>query len=79
MKIQCQKEYKRRLKKVLKSKLNGKSKMHSINTWAVAVMRYGAGIIKWRDNGLQTLDRKARKILTMFEAFHPRVRLTGCT
>ena len=46
MKIQCQKEYKRRLKMVLKSKLNGKNKIQAINTWAVAVIRYGAGIIK---------------------------------
>ena len=46
MKIQCQKEYKRRLKMVLKSKLNGKNRIQAINTWAVAVIRYGAGIIK---------------------------------
>ena len=32
---------------MLKSKLNGKNKIQAINTWAVAVMRYGAGIIKW--------------------------------
>ena len=44
MKIQCQKEYKRRLKMVLKSKLNGKNNIQGINTWAVAVIR--AGIIK---------------------------------
>ena len=36
-------EYKRRLKLVLRSKLNGK--ISAINTWAVAVIRYGAGII----------------------------------
>ena len=35
---------------VLKSKLNGKNKIQAINTWAVAVMRYGAGIMKWTDN-----------------------------
>ena len=45
MKIQCQKEYKRRLKMVLKSKLNGKNKIQAINTWAVAIKRYRADII----------------------------------
>lgn len=64
-KMQLQREYKRRL--MLKSKLN---------TRAVAVMRYGAGIIKWTDNELRTLDRKTRKILTMYGAFHPK---SGCT
>ena len=57
---------------VLKSKLNGKNKIQAINTWAVVVMRYGAGIIKWTDNELRTLDRKTRKILTMYGAFHTK-------
>lgn len=73
-KMQLQREYKRRL--MLKSKLNGKNKIQAINTRAVAVMRYGAGIIKWTDNELRTLDRKTRKILTMYGAFHPK---SGCT
>ena len=35
-----------------------------------AVIRHGAGIIKWTDNELRTLDRKTRQILTMYGAFH---------
>ena len=38
-------EYKRRLRLILKSKQNGKNKIQAINTWAVALLRYGAGII----------------------------------
>ena len=34
------KEYKRRLRLVLKSKLNGKNKIAAINAWAVTVFRY---------------------------------------
>ena len=45
MKDQFTREYKRRLKLVLRSKLIGKNKISAINTWAVAVVRYGAGII----------------------------------
>ena len=39
------KEYKRRLLIVLKSKLNGKNKI----TVTVAVFRYGAGILQWKE------------------------------
>ena len=45
MKEKTIKEYKRRLRLILKSKLNGKNKITAINTWAVAIFRYGAGII----------------------------------
>ena len=46
MKEKIIKEYKRRLRLVLKSKLNGKDKTTAINAWAVAVFRYGAGILQ---------------------------------
>ena len=36
MKEQFTREYKRRLKLLLRSKLNGKNKIAAINTWAVA-------------------------------------------
>ena len=35
-----------RTKLIMKSRLNGKNKM-AINTRAVSLMRYGAGIVKW--------------------------------
>ena len=46
-------EYKRRLRLILKSKLNGKSKIQAINTSAVALLRYGAGIINWKVDELK--------------------------
>ena len=46
-------EYKRRLRLILKSKLNGKNKIQAINTWAVAMLRYGAGIINWKVDELK--------------------------
>ena len=58
MKKKITKEYYRRLKLVLKSKLNGRNIILAINTWAVAVIRPGAGIIGkysgkfWRNNVL---------------------------
>ena len=66
------KEYKRRLRLILRSKLNGKNKISAVNTWAVAMFRYGAGIIQWKENELKDLDRKTRKTMTMYGAFHPK-------
>ena len=41
MKEKITKEYKRRQRLILKSKLNGKNKVTAKNTWAVAIFRYG--------------------------------------
>ena len=65
MKQKVTAEYKRRLRLILKSKLNGKNKIQAINTWAVALLRYGAGIINWKVVELKQMDRTTRKILTM--------------
>ena len=46
MKEKITKEYKRRQRLILKSKLNGRNKVTAINTWAAAIFRYGAGIIQ---------------------------------
>ena len=79
MKKKIIKEHKRRLRLILKSKLNGKNKITAINTWAVAVFRYGAGILQWKENELKNVDRKSRKTMTMYGALHPRVMWTDCT
>ena len=72
MKMKFRKEYLRRLRLVLKSKLNGRNKFQAINTLAVALLRYGASIIKWNKEKLQNMDRKSRKLLTLYGAFHPK-------
>ena len=56
----------------MKSRLNGRSKIIAINTWAVYLMRYGAGIVKWTKSKLDEIDRKTRKALTLNKDFHPR-------
>ena len=72
MKVKMTKEYKRRLRLILKSKLNGRNKITAMNTWAVAIFRYGAGILEWKGCELKSLDRTTRKIMTMYGAFHPK-------
>ena len=65
-------EYMRRLKLVMKSKLNGRNKIKAANTWAVSLLRYGGGVIGWTKEELQSMDRKTRKVMTMNKEFHPR-------
>ena len=72
MKDKFRNEYFRRTKLILKSKLNGRNKIMALNTWAVSILRYGAGILKWNKNELQEMDRKTRKFMTMNKELHPR-------
>ena len=58
-------QYMRRLKLVMKSKLNGRDKIKAANTWAVSLLRYGGGVIGWTKKELQSMDRKTRKVMTM--------------
>ena len=72
MKDKFRNEYFRRAKLILKSKPNGRNKIMALNTWAVSILRYGAGILKWNKNELQKMDRKTRKFMTMNKELHPR-------
>ena len=45
MKLNVSKEYVRRLRKVLKSKLNGGNLVRGVNTWAVSLLRYSAALL----------------------------------
>ena len=71
MKDKFRNEYFRRVKLILKSKLNGRNKIMALNTWAVSILRYDAGILKWNKNELQEMDRKTRKFMTMNKELHP--------
>ena len=48
MKLNVSKEHIRRLKKVLKLKLNGVNLVCGVNTWAVSLLRYPAAFVSWR-------------------------------
>ena len=72
MKLNVLKEYIRRLRKVLKSKLNGRYLVRGVNAWAVSLIRYSAAFVSWRKNELQAIDRKTRKLFTMYGALHPK-------
>ena len=72
MKLIASKEYIRRLRKVLTSKLNGGNLVGGVNTWAVSLLRYSAAFVSWRKSKLQAIDRKTRKLFTIYGALYPK-------
>ena len=46
IKTEFVREYKRRLRLILRSKLNEKNKIKAINSWAVIIMIYSAGVLE---------------------------------
>ena len=68
MKELVRKEYFRRVKKILKSKLNGGNTIKAINSRAVStcIIWYGTGIVDWTKEELQEMERKTRKLLTIY-------------
>ncbi|KAJ0055988.1 hypothetical protein NL108_017219 [Boleophthalmus pectinirostris] len=51
-------KYLQRVRQVLRSQLNGKNKAQAINSYALPVIRYPAGIISWPKEEIQTTDVK---------------------
>ena len=72
MKLNVSKEYIRRIRKVLKSNLNGGNLVHEVNTWTASLLRYSATFVSWRKSELQAIDRKTRKLFTVYGALHPK-------
>jgi hypothetical protein len=72
MKERLKKEYTRRLRIILKSELNAKNKITAIGALAIPVLRYSFGIINWRLDEIKKIDRKTRKILTVYKMHHPK-------
>ena len=70
MKLHVLKEYIKRLRKVLKSKLNGGNLVRGVKTWSVCQSRYSAAFVSFRKNELRSIDRKTRKLFTRYGALH---------
>jgi hypothetical protein len=69
MKERLKQEYSRRLRTILKSELNARNKIGAL---AVPVLRYSFGIINWRIEEIKKIDRKTRKMLTMYKRHHAK-------
>ena len=55
---------------MLCSHLTGYNVIHAINSCAIPILCYLAGIIDWTVDELQQLDRKTRKFLSLYRAFY---------
>jgi hypothetical protein len=56
----------------MNTELSAKNKMHAVGSLVVPVLRYGFGIINWLREEIRILERKTRKILTVYGQHHPR-------
>ena len=56
----------------MKSKLNGGNLVRGVNTWAASLLRYSAAFVSWRKSELQAIDRKTRRLFTIYGALHPK-------
>ena len=72
MKEEVGREYKRRVRKILETKLNGGNLIKGINTWAISLLRYSAAFLDWTKAEVEQLDRRTRKLMTMHNALHPK-------
>jgi len=69
MKTLLTKEYKRRVRKFLRTNLYSKHLITAINTCAVSLLRYSGGIIDWSQTELRKMDVDTRKLMTMHGCF----------
>ena len=60
------------MRQLTSSKLNGRNTIRAINSRAVSLVRYSAGILKWTKDKLKVMGRKTRKIMTMNRMYHPQ-------
>ena len=61
-----------RVTDILKSSLNGRNTFKAINTFAVPVLTYTFGVIKWSETELENILRRTRVLLTKYRALHPK-------
>ena len=72
MKDKIQKEYLRRTRKLLETKLSRRNLIKGINTWAVPLVRYSGPFLQWNRDDLKQMGQRTRKLMTMHKALHPR-------
>ena len=72
MKEKIRKEYLRRTRKLLETKLSCRNLIKGINTWAESLVRYSGSFLKWTRDELKQMDQRTKILMTMHKALHPR-------
>ena len=76
IKEKIKKEYLRRTRKLLETKLYCRNHIKGINTWVVALVRYSGPFLKWTREELKQMDKRTRKLITMHKVLHHRDNVT---
>lgn len=71
IKTQLKTQYKQRLLAILKTSLYSRNLFKAINTFAVPILTYSFGIIKWSQTDLENLHILTRSELTRYRKHHP--------
>jgi hypothetical protein len=72
IKENLEKQFYLRIKSILKSKLNGNNLIKAVNTYAVPLLTYSFGVIKWSKTTLQNINIKTRVLFTKFSKHHTK-------
>lgn len=64
-------KYYQNIRQVLKSQLNGKNKIQTMNTYDLSVIRYPADIVSWPKQDMEAAIVKIQKLFTMYRNFYP--------
>jgi hypothetical protein len=70
IKENLEKQFYLRIKSLLKSKLNGNNLIKAVNTYAVPLLTYSFGVIKWSKTNLQNINIQTRVLFTKFGKDH---------
>ena len=54
----------------MKSNMNGGNLICGVNIWALSLLRYSAAFVSYRKGELEAIDRKTRKLFTIYGALH---------
>ena len=72
VKKKAKREYFNRVRGILKSDISARNITNAICAFAMPIMRYGFGIVRWTQNELRKMDRQTRRLLTKFNFHHPK-------
>ncbi|XP_063891152.1 uncharacterized protein LOC110374959 [Helicoverpa armigera] len=72
-------EYKRRVTAVCKTQLTGKHLIKALNTYAIPILTYSFGVIKWSKTDILQLERTTRTTLTKHNNLHPKSAIERLT
>ena len=72
MKDKIRKEYHRRTRKLLESKLSSRNLIKRIKTGTVPLVKYSGPFLKWTRDQLKQMNQRTRKLMTIHKALQPR-------